>query len=219
MSPLPTGYVSPLAKTTVGGRQRVLTGIRLNSWVDPVAGAVDNFINTGVACPNASSASYSPGDSDWDGAVSTGIPDFPRCIQVNITHGSSIVACNGVVSGYDINDKAITDTWAVTATGTTKTATTNKAFKRVTSISVIAATDASLNTMKAGVSDTFGLDTICASVVPVAEEEDGAAPTAGTVVAGSSSGDQFGTYAPNSTPDGGNDYDLWYLTDDVQGSD
>jgi hypothetical protein len=51
----------------------------------------------------------------------------------------------------------------------------------------------------------------------VAEEEDGAAPTAGALVAGvgvSATADYRGTYEPNSALNGALDFDVWYLVDD-----
>jgi len=128
------------------------------------------------------------------------------------------VAESGTVTGLDINGNSVTEAWSITATGTSKTFTGAKAFSRITSITRVNATDASTNTLVAGSGKVLGLHLPVVSIKIIAEEEDGAAPTAGAIVKASTSAaaDRLGTYTPNSTLDGAKDFSVWFLVQDEQ---
>lgn len=149
-------------------------------------------------------------------ASSVGTFVVPRAVLVTVTHGSSVVAQTFDVTGTDLYGKTLTETLTITATGTSKTATSLQAFKTITAITETAAADASTNTIKIGDSKVLGFSFKCSSVLAVAEELSGASATAGTLVAASSSAgaDFRGTYTPNGTPNGTNDWTVWYLSDD-----
>lgn len=160
-----------------------------------------------------------------------------RTVQVNVTHATSIVACNGVITGIDIYGRVIVENWTITATGTTKTYATLKAFKYITSITETAAADASANTIQAGDGVTLGLDVKCfagqaytTGIVNFAVKElvNSAIVTTGTIVpfdptnsglSAAFTADPRGTYLPAAAPNGAIKYDLWYISDDPEFSD
>jgi hypothetical protein len=153
-----------------------------------------------------------------------------RNVVVTVTHGSSIVAENGVITGIDVYGVRRSETWNVTATGTSKTYVSKTAFKQVLSITITAASDASADTNTFGDGDLLGLDVI----LPVAlgltgtslkEVVAAALVTTGVMVAGgiaisaagvisiTANADPRGTYAPATIPNGATTYDLWYISD------
>lgn len=212
---LPSNYPHPLALTSTRGRKFNLSAIHHQAWVDPAA-LDDNGILTTTAGPDTETLTPTLVGAFVTGGVAFLTP--VRNVIVTVTHGSSIVACNGVITGTDFYDNVVTNTWSVTATGTSKTSATAQCFKTVTGVTLIAAADASANSIIIGDGDVLGLAMVCASVAIVGEEEDGSAPTAGAVVAGSTSAnaDRLGSYDPNSALNGALDFDLWYLVDDPQ---
>ena len=141
--------------------------------------------------------------------------DVPRNITSTVTHGSSVVAMTIDVHGYDEYGDAMSETITVAATGTSQADAGLKAFKYVKQIDLIAAGNAEANTVNVGFGDVLGLPFFLPDVGYVlAELEDGAAPTAGTVVAGATAaptattGDVRGTYDPNSAADGAAKFEL-----------
>lgn len=150
--------------------------------------------------------------------TSGGVGTFatPRNVVITVTHASSVVAMSGTITGTDQYGKTITEAWSVTATGTSKTFTGKKAFKTVTSITETVAADASANSIVSGNGDVLGLPFKTAQITATKELEDGATPTPGVLVAGSSAStaDYRGTYAPNSAPNGTKVFVLWFLVDD-----
>lgn len=139
-----------------------------------------------------------------------------RNVVITVTHASSIVAMNGIITGTDMYGRVVTETWAVTATGTSKTNTGVVAFKTITSITETIAADASANTIIAGDGKKLGLSFKSAVPSLLKETEDGAIPTAGVMVAASAAAntDYRGTYTPNSTLNGALDFVVWYICDD-----
>jgi len=210
--PLKAGYRHPLAVPSIRGRKFNLSGVYHQSWVDPAA-IDDNGVLTTTAGPDTETLTPTLVGAFVTGGVATLAP--VRNVIVTVTHGSSIVACNGVVYGTDYYDNVVESTWSVTATGTSKTSATAQCFKTVTSVTLISASDASLNSVIIGDGDVLGLAMVASSAGFLNELEDGAAPTAGVVVAGSTSAnaDRLGSYDPNSALDGSLDFDLWYLVD------
>lgn len=116
------------------------------------------------------------------------------------------------VRGFDMFGKAITES---SASGTAFTG--KKAFKTVTSIQV----SADVTGLTVGTGTVLGLPQYLPNTALVLKESvDGAAATAGTIVAGLSNatkstattGDIRGTYAPNAAPDGSKNYELVVAT-------
>ena len=184
MSPLPAGYAHPLAMTTLRGRKLNYSTIRHQSWVN--GGAIDvNGILESISGPDDETLTPAlVGAFVTDGVE---ILDFPRSVIVTVTHSTSIVVCSGVITGTDIYGNVVTNTWAVTATGTSKTSESAQCFARVTGVTLFSASDASGNSVFIGTGDILGLDAACASDAILGEHEDGSGPTAGAVVPGSSS--------------------------------
>jgi hypothetical protein len=212
MSPLAKAYLRS-KQATRAGDQLALVAVRHQAFVNPATIDADGYV-VDEAGPNATTKNMT-----LDGTfVSAGVgrPDFPRNVVVTVDHASSVVACNGVITGTDVKNNPITEAWSVTAGTTQKVFTGVRAFKTITQISVTAAGNATTNTIDVGTGKKLGLDMTCSSVVAVAEEQDGAAPTAGVIVKGSTTGDadRRGTYTPNATLNGALDFDIWYLVDD-----
>lgn len=189
---------------------------------NPVAASTTAFASTGVAGPNASTITIgraAKGLTGFDGTLgASGGPDFPRNVVITVTHATSVVAVSGVISGKDQYGRDITETWSVTATGTSKTYTGAKAFKRVDSVTITAVSDASTDTVKVGTGQVFGLDFRNAAVGLVKEQVNGAVVTTGTVVAAGTGAavDAQGTYSPATAPDGAHTYEAWYLVNDLE---
>lgn len=165
------------------------------------------------AGPNTTTADLVIDGSLASGGVATF--DYARSVIVTVTHASSIVATNGVVYGYDMFGNAIQEAWSVTATGTSKTYTTGKAFKKVTRVTITAAADSSANTVAVGNSKRFGLSYVAADQKLITELEDTSVPTVGALVAGSTATltDWRGIYTPNGTLNGALDFTIQYRVD------
>lgn len=199
-----------------GGRLAFLPSLIYHQrWVDPIAADDDGYSAAHAGADAAGTTSMTLGGALASGGVGTA--DYARNVVITVTHATSVVAMSGVITGTDKYGRTQTEDWSVTATGTSKVFTGSKSFKTVTSITEVVAADASANTIKAGTGKKFGLDFKAASPTLLSELEDGAAPTAGTLVAASavSTAAYRGTYAPNSAPDGALDFDIWYLVDDI----
>lgn len=225
-----TGVLGSPARGFEPGVPAAAPGVALSllikdSWTNPVAAATTSFISTGLTgasqMPNNSTITCSrlTGSltAEWDGTYgTTGKPDFARNFVVTVTHGSAVVVCNGVVTGIDRYGRAITETWNVTAGGTSKTYTSVTSFYRVDQITVISASAAEANTLKLGIGQVFGL--ALPNPIPgvVKEYVNTSIVTNGTFVAASTSAnaDKRGTYSPNTAPDAANDYTVWYICDE-----
>lgn len=127
--------------------------------------------------------------------------DVPRNVVAAWT-GTAVLT----VTGTDVFGNVIVES---SASGTSLAG--KKAFKTVTGVS----TSADITGLTVGTSKVLGLPTFLADVTDVLKEaQDGAAPTAGTVVAGdenaatATTGDVRGTYAPNAAPDGSKVFEL-----------
>jgi len=185
------------------------------SWPAPAA-AVAAGGATGIAGPNTTSKSIPLTGSLTSGGVM--IFDVPRNVVVVVTHATSIVAVTGVITGLDLDGQVIQETFTITATGTSKTATGVKAFKSVTDVTITAVADASADSIQVGSGNALGLDARSSHISPVKELTDGAVPTAGVLSIGVwpqvSTSDQRGTFTPNTAPNGSHTYDVWYISDD-----
>lgn len=150
-----------------------------------------------------------------DGALvvdGVAIFDVPRNVVIDSGGADTAVL---TITGTDQYGVAMTEN--ITLNGTTAVAG-KKAFKTVTSV-VSGATIS--NGAFVGTGDVLGLPFFLAAAGHVLKElEDGAAPTAGTVVAGvtteatATTGDVRGTYDPNSACDGSAAFDLLIATTD-----
>jgi len=208
----------------VRGYARGASAIYHQNWTDPIA-VVTNGILTALAGPNTTTFTLTPG-AGLNGSLVVGtrlVLDYARNVVITVTHGSAVVAESGVITGKDIYGKDLTEAWSVTAGTTSKTFTGAKAFKTITQITITAVADASANTNVIGNGNVLGLDVNSAlGVVAGAIKEivAGALVVTGTLVAKSASAaaDPRGTYLPATVPNGTNDYDLWFISDDPETS-
>jgi hypothetical protein len=149
----------------------------------PIVADIDSIIDgaTSTELPDGTptTITYTQDDigtSPCDGVNTTWVLATPRNLTMTVTHGSSIVACEARITGLDAFGEIMNETLAVTATGTTKTATGIKAFKEITSIVLYAATDMSANTVEIGHGSVLGLPVYVGTVRQViAELVDGVA--------------------------------------------
>jgi hypothetical protein len=215
--PLPSDYVTTRG-ANIRGTPLNFGAIYKLDLVNPAAGDLDAFVTT-VAGPNTTTVTYyrtgGSGNVVFAGIIPSGKPDVPRNVVITVTHASSVVALSGVITGIDFHGRVITEAWSVTATGTTKTATGAKAFKRVDSVTVVAAADASANSVTIGTGTKFGFPVKVSVASAIKEVAAGSVVTNGTVVAAStaSTADAMGTYSPNTAPDAANDYSVWVISD------
>lgn len=206
----PHGFVTKAGVKKVCTPSVVLT----QSWVDPSTIDTNGIVESHAGAGSAGTTSMTLDGDLVTSGVATLTP--ARNVVITVTHGSSVVAMSGVITGTRMG-KTITEAWSVSATGTTKTFTGAVAFDTVTSITEVVAADASANTIIVGDGKKLGLDFKCSSVFVIAEEQDAAVPTLGVLVKGSTSAnaDERGTYTPNGTLNGALDFQVWYLSDDV----
>jgi hypothetical protein len=211
MSPLPQGYVN--------SRSIMARGVKIN----PAAVVYEPFTNVPAAVTNGISVSHNGaaaagttqmtigGSLATGGVANLGI--YPRNVVITVT-AVAVVAMSGVISGYDSFGNFITEAWSVTAGGASKTFTGKKAFKLVTSITEVVAADASGNAIVAGTGNVLGLSAACSCPSLVKETANGAVVTNGVLAAASTAAtdDARGTYTPNTAPNGTNDYEVWYLS-------
>ena len=233
--PLAPSYSGNRAVAVRGKTQRLLSGIYHQQWINPTTASTTAYRSTGIAGPNTTTISVTrtggagivAGNFSFDGTLALGSPDFPRNVVITVTHGSSVVAESGVISGVDVYGKNISEAWSVTAGTTSKTFTGKKSFARVDSVTITAASDASANTNVIGNGTVLGLDckitvqVAGAAAVPVLKEIVANAVVTNGVFVGAgtaSTDDPRGTYAPNSAPNGSTIYDVWYISDDPENS-
>lgn len=210
--PLSAGYITNRGVTPKRGRRVTPAALCAQVWTNPLAAATN-----GLSTSHTGAAAASTRDMTLNGSlVSGGIGkfDFPRNVVITVTHGSAVIAMNGVISGYDLVGRPMTEAWSVTAGGTTKTFTGKKAFAQVTGITETVAADASTDTVIAGSGTIFGLDNPCSVASGVKETSAGSVVTNGTIVKASavSTDDPHGTYSPSSAPNGSTTYELWYIS-------
>ena len=211
--PLPSNYVSNRAIVTQGGRVRILPSAVIHeTFIDPATSDTDGISASHAGAGSAGTTNMTIGGALASGGVASLVP--ARNVIITVTHASAVVAMSGTITGTDRRGNVITEAWSVTATGTSKTFTGKKAFATITSITEVVAADASANTIIAGTGKVFGLQAPVSAPAPIGEAEDGAKPgTAGTLAIASDTGDTYGTYSPNTAPNGTHDYDIWYLSD------
>ena len=137
--------------------------------------------------------------------------DTPRNIVAAWTNTSTVT-----VFGFDEYGNAMTET-----SGSGTSFTGKKAFAKVTGVT----SSASITGATVGTGNVLGLPMFLPGTGHVVRElQDGAAPTAGTIVAGdttsggstATTGDVRGTYTPNATPDGSKKFALLLMLMDPQ---
>lgn len=164
-----------------------------------------------VADADGISASQSTsGAALIDGALASGVVatfDVPRNVVAAWTNSAVIT-----VTGTDAYGNVVVE---ASASGTSLAG--KKAFKTITAVSM----NASVTGLTVGSGDVLGLPIYLAGTGDVLKEkQDGAAPTAGAVVAGvlteatATTGDVRGTYDPNAACDGAKAFDLIIVVDD-----
>lgn len=213
--PLPANYLQHGGYVVRGTPLQIFATV-YQAWTDPLAADPDG-IKTTFAGPNATTATYVE-RVDWDGVLANAdgivIFDYPRTVQIVVTHGAAVVAVNGVISGLDQHGKNVEEAWSVTAGGTSKIFTGNRVFSRVTQVTVISASDASTDSITIGSTDSLGL---LAAAYPggvdsaVKEQVNGAIVITGDIISTGATPEPYGRYEPATAPDGANDYELWYL--------
>lgn len=226
-----------LDKVGANGRNAVATvdyerapeaSLRVIELGAPDAADTDNIIKaaTSTELPNAETVTYTPdtnGTSPTDGVgpvvtingVKYWAMDVPRNVSLAVTHASSIVAMTADITGLDEFGVEMVEQLSITDTGTTKTANGKKAFKYIRSVAFTSAGNAEANTANLGFGDVLGLPAFLPDTGYVLKElEDGAAASAGTIVAGdvtepsATTGDVRGTYDPSSACDGSKAFKL-----------
>ena len=137
-------------------------------------------------------------------AALLGTADFARNVVAAWT-GTAIMT----ITGTDAEGNVM-----VESSGSGTTMAGKKAFKTVTDISV----SANVTSLTVGTGDVLGIPIFVeADAHLIGELEDGAAPTAGTLVVGATAaatattGDVAGTYDPNSACDGSKEFELLVL--------
>ncbi|MDY7023339.1 MAG: hypothetical protein SWJ54_18645 [Cyanobacteriota bacterium] len=181
---------------------------------------VDAFIKaaTSTELPDTDTITYTfPGsEGPQDGDLATGVISTARNISVNVTHSSSIVAVDVLVTGTDVYGSVLSELISVTATGTDKTVAGKKAFKTVTSIDITSDSDSTSNTVNVGTGTVIGFPVATREVNDVLVLADGAIDSSATVAladsdtATATTGDVRGTFDPASAPDDSINYSIWH---------
>lgn len=213
--PLPSGYAAINSYRDAARNLRKYSVLYRQTWTDPEAADDNGYSVSHAGAGAAGTTSMTLGGALASGGVGTA--DYARNVVITVTHATAVVAMSGVITGTDIHGKTITEAWSVTAGTASKVFTGAKAFKTVTSITEVVAADASANTIIAGTGVKFGLERYNEVASAVKEVAAGSVVTNGTVTARSTSAsaDARGTYAPNTAPDAANDYEIWYIVEDL----
>lgn len=208
--PLADHYVSNRAVVVGGGKKRIdCSAVVHDSFVNPATADDDGISASHAGAATAGTTNQTIGGAYASAGVAT-LP-VPRSVVIKVTHASAIVAMNGTITGTDAQGSVISEDWAVTATGTSKSYETAKLFKTVTKITETVAADASANTIISGEGTVLQLNAKCSVAKILAEMVDGVVVTTGTLTA--AVGTLNGTYKPATAPNGVHDYDVWYISD------
>ena len=186
----------------------------------PVTLDADAFVvaATSTELPNAATITYTfPGSaSPIDGAEADGVIATPRNVTAAATHASAVVAMTLLVTGKDENDVVVSELLTIAAGGTSQAATGKKAFKKLTSIAITSAGDATTNTLNMGFGDTLGLPFLLTQKNAVLYLMDGIPQVTGTITPGdttspatTTTGDVRGTILPATATNGTRVYGAW----------
>lgn len=193
---------------------RLGADMETNALAHPESMAHTHVVTINLGAPDTADvdgifAAYTGSTPALDGAlVSGGVAtlDVPRNIVVNSGGADTAVL---TFTGTDVHGATVVE--SITLNGITAVAG-KKAFKTITGVS---SSGAIANGAFAGPGDVLGLPVYLPQTGQVlAELEDGAAATAGTIVAGvttaatATTGDVRGTYDPNSAADGATAFQL-----------
>jgi hypothetical protein len=190
---------------------------------------------TGAELPNASTITYTTanaGTSPIDDAglpATTSIVDStgrtvsvwpiatPRNLVCTATHATSVVAMTITITGYDRWKQKMIEQFDITATGTSKTDTGDKAFAYVESIAIQSAGNATTNTLNIGTGTKLGLPfRLAVKGDLIAFNADGVNEVNTLVAAVDSAatattGDVRGTVTPNTAPNGTVVFTAWFM--------
>ena len=179
-------------------------------WNNLAAADADG-IKTAFTAP-AADTTYT--GSDLDGAVGPGYLGPPRNITFTGTCGvgEDLDGGTAVIVGEDIDGQLRSESVTLSVVAASATATDEGAiaFRRVDSILIPADASGSPGDYEIGFGNKIGFSRPMQQGFPVAEFEDNAVATPGTVVLSGTSAPN-GTYAPNTDPNGVHDYILVYV--------
>lgn len=180
-------------------RASVMTPVSINLGA-PIAGAANNQI-TSQALTLASG-----GTTTFTGTLA-GVNDVPRNIVAAWTNTAVLT-----VTGVDEYGNVM-----VESSGSGTSFTGKKAFAKITKVAV----SADVTGLTVGTGNVFGLPiALLEAALVLGEAQDGAKPTAGTIVgadtaaASATTGDVRGTYTPNATPDASKAFQLFAYVED-----
>ena len=185
-------------------------GDYVQEWTNPAATST-TALKTATATV-ASTVSLTA--SDLLAGGKTALAAFPRVVTFTTAGGTASDApATATVTGTGPDDAAQTET--VNLSQTAATVATTKAFKTIETIDYPAA-DGTDATVAIGIGSAFALakkpKTYTGGVAVVKEYVNGAIVTNGTFVDPTTS-PPYGTYQPNSAPNGTNDYAVRYELD------
>lgn len=186
--------------------------LRHQTFTNPAA-ASTNAIKTAIATV-ASATTYS--GSALNGSIGASAISPPRNITVTTAGSTPADApASATITGTAADGSTQTET--ITISQTAATAAGVKAFATVTSIALTAA-DGTDATLAFGIGNVLGLDSKLRDVGGasnggvVKEVFNGSVVTNGTFVLPATSG-PYGSYSPNTAPNGTNDYAVVYMVD------
>lgn len=179
-------------------------------WTNPVAASA-NGLKTATATVATTSTVLA---AALETAGKAALAAYPRNVTFTTAGGTAADApATATITGTDIDDSALTETVNLAQTATIASGV--KAFKTITSIE-FAAGDGTDATIAIGFGSVFGLakkaKVRAGHVAVVQEIANGAVATNGTFVI-PATGAPYGTYAPNSAPDGSKDYAILFERD------
>lgn len=196
-----TGILNPCFEPTSGQQIATPVSLHLMNLGSPGAASANSILLSASVTAAVGTATALTG-----ALVSSGVAVLDARTGRNVV-GAWTGAAVLTVYGTDMYGRAISES---SASGTSFTG--KKAFKRVTAIKFSA--DVTLATV--GTGTVLGLPAYTPNAAMILKEsQDGAAATAGTIVAGlfgskstATSADVRGTYTPNAAPDGSKNYQL-----------
>lgn len=179
-------------------------------YTNPAAASTNAILLAKATVTQA--VTYSAAAGTLDGAIGGGVIPFGRNITVTVATGTTADApASLVVTGVGRDGVTVrTETISVPQTATT--AAGNKIFYKVTSLAFTAG-DGTTTTVAVGFGNLLGLP-----YVPTARAGIAAPPiikeiAAGSVVTNGVLSATYNSYAPNTAPNGTNDYAIYYEAD------
>lgn len=192
--------------TRLGNQSVVITDV---VYTNPAAADDDGFLTATASA--ATATSYS--GAGLNGAIGTAVMDPPRQVVATVAGVTPAdVAASATITGKDINGQTISETVVLPQVAGSVTST--KCFRSITSITMPAGQGVD-GTVKFGTGDRLGLKVAplvlgTAVVGILAETYDGSVVTNG-VLTGAATHGPYGSYLPNTVPNGAHDYAIAYL--------